>query len=81
MIAAEIADNAEPGDVVITVPAEGSIAVGYYAERHPGFPPIVCVPGCYPQRDLPRTYMSNFGAPVIIGADTAIVDRALAAYK
>src|SRR5690606_26074926 len=62
-IVAEIAKNARPGDVVITAPAEGSIAVDYYASRYPDFPPIVCVPGCYPQRDLPRTYMSNFGAP------------------
>jgi mannosyltransferase len=79
-IVAEIARNAEPGDVVIAVPAEGSIAVDYYASRYSRFPPIVCVPGCYPQRDLPRTYMSNFGAPVIIPADAAIVDRALATH-
>jgi mannosyltransferase len=79
-IVGEIARNARPGDVVITVPAEGSIAVDYYASRYPDFPPIVCVPGCYPQRDLPRTYMSNFGAPVILPADAAIVDRALAAH-
>lgn len=79
-IVAEIARNARPGDVVIAVPAEGSIAVDYYASRHSSFPPIVCVPGCYPQRDLPRTYMSNFGAPVIIPADAAIVDRALATH-
>jgi len=79
-IVAEIARSARPGDVVIAVPAEGSIAVDYYASRYPDFPPIVCVPGCYPQRDLPRTYMSNFGAPVILPADAAIVDRALAAH-
>ena len=79
-ISAEISRNAAPGDVVIAVPAEGSIAVDYYAKRHPNFPPVVCVPGCYPQRDLPRTYMSNFGAPVIVAADTAIVDRALATH-
>ena len=79
-IAAEIARNARPGDVVIAVPAEGSVAVGYYARRHPGFPPVVCVPGCYPQRNLPRTYVSNFGAPMLTGADGAIVDRALATY-
>jgi hypothetical protein len=80
-ISAEIAENAQPGDVVIAVPAEGSIAVDYYARRHPDFPPVICVPGCYPQRGLPRTYMSNFGAPVIIDADTAIVDRALATHR
>lgn len=80
-ISSEIAANAKPGDVVIAVPAEGSIAVDYYAGRHPNFPPVVCVPGCYPQRDLPRTYMSNFGAPVIIPEDTAIVDRALATHS
>ena len=81
MIVAEIAENAQPGDVVITVPAEGSIAVDYYASQYPDFPPIVCVPGCYPQRDLPRTYMSNFGAPAIIPADGAIVERALANHR
>lgn len=79
-IVAEISRNAKPGDVVITVPAEGSVAVDYYAARHPGFPPIVCVPGCYPQRDLPRTYLSNFGAPEILPADAAIVERALATH-
>ena len=81
MIAAEIARSAEPGDVVIAVPAEGSIAVDYYAARHPGFPPVVCVPGCYPQRNLDRTYMSNLGAPKLIEADGAIVDEALKTHK
>ena len=81
LIAAEIASKAQPGDVVITVPAEGSIAVDYYARRHPDFPDIVCVPGCYPQRGLPRTYISNFGAPVIMPEDADIVDRALARYR
>lgn len=81
LIVAEIGRNARPGDVVISVPAEGSIAVDYYAARQPRFPPVVCVPGCYPQRDLPRTYMSNFGAPQIIEADRDIVDRALAGYR
>ena len=80
-ISAEIARNAQPGDVVIAVPAEGSLAVDYYAARHPNFPPVVCVPGCYPQRGLDRTYMSNLGAPAIIEADSAIVDRALATHK
>lgn len=80
-IVAEIAQNAQPGDVVIAVPAEGSIAVDYYARRHPNFPPIVCVPGCYPQRDLPRTYISNFGAPQVIEADGAVVDRTLASHR
>lgn len=76
-IVAEIARNARPGDVVIAVPAEGSIAVGYYAKRQPHFPPVVCIPGCYPQRNLPRPYGSNFGAPKLIAADGEIVDRAL----
>jgi mannosyltransferase len=76
-IVAEIARNARPGDVVIAVPAEGSIAVDYYARRQAHFPPVVCVPGCYPQRNLPRTYMSNFGAPKLIEADGEIVERAL----
>ena len=76
-IVAEIADNAEPGDVVIGVAAEGSIAVDYYARRHENFPPLVCIPGCYPQRGLPRPYGSNFGAPKIIEADVELVDRAL----
>lgn len=80
-IVAEIARNARPGDVVIAVPAEGSIAVDYYASRYPDFPPIVCIPGCYPQRGLPRTYMSNFGAPAIIPADADIVTRALASHR
>jgi hypothetical protein len=80
-IAAEISRHAQPGDVVIAVPAEGSIAIGYYAARHSNFPPIVCVPGCYPQRDLPRAYMSNFGAPAIIPADVDIVARALARHR
>jgi mannosyltransferase len=80
-IVAEIARNARPGDVVITVPAEGSIAVDYYAGRHAGFPPVVCVPGCYPQRSLDRVYISNLGAPVIADMDRAIVDDALARYK
>lgn len=79
-IVQEIARNAEPGDVVIAVPAEGSIAIDYYASRQKSFPPVVCVPGCYPQRNLPRTYMSNFGAPRLIPADEAIVDRALRTY-
>jgi 4-amino-4-deoxy-L-arabinose transferase-like glycosyltransferase len=79
-IVAEIAENARPGDVVIAVPAEGSIAVDYYARRQANFPPIVCVPGCYPQRGLPRTYMSNFGAPRLIEADGETVDRALASH-
>ena len=39
------------------------------------------MPGCYPQRDLPRTYMSNFGAPAIIPADAEIVERALATHR
>ncbi|MDB5524960.1 MAG: hypothetical protein JWM58_2723 [Rhizobium sp.] len=76
-IVTEIAENARPGDVVIAVPAEGSIAVDYYARRQARFPPVVCVPGCYPQRNLPRTYMSNFGAPKLIEADGEIVERAL----
>jgi mannosyltransferase len=80
-IAAEIARNAEPGDVVIGVAAEGSIAVNYYAGREPHFPPLVCIPGCYPQRNLPRPYGSNFGAPKVIEADTAIVDQALKTHS
>jgi mannosyltransferase len=76
-IVVEIARNTRPGDVVITVPAEGSIAVDYYARRQAHFPPVVCVPGCYPQRNLPRPYGSNFGAPKLIAADAAIVERAL----
>jgi hypothetical protein len=80
-IVSEIAGNAEPGDVVIAVPAEGSIAVGYYARRHANFPPVVCVPGCYPQRNLPRTYMSNFGAPKLIEEDGAIVEEALKNHR
>jgi 4-amino-4-deoxy-L-arabinose transferase-like glycosyltransferase len=79
-IVAAIARDARPGDVVIAVPAEGSIAVDYYAGRYPDFPPIVCVPGCYPQRDLDRVYVSNLGAPMIVDADAAIVDSALATY-
>ncbi|MBL0374408.1 hypothetical protein JJB09_20550 [Rhizobium sp. KVB221] len=79
-IVAEIARNARPGDVVIAVPAEGSIAVGYYAARQAHFPPVVCVPGCYPQRNLPRVYGSNFGAPKLIEADGEIVDRALSTH-
>lgn len=80
-ISAEIARNARPGDVVITVPAEGSIAVDYYAARHPAFPPVICVPGCYPQRGLDRTYMSNLGAPRLVEADGAIVEQALKTYR
>jgi uncharacterized membrane protein len=80
-IVERIAREAEPGDVVIAVPAEGSIAVDYYAKRQSFFPPVVCVPGCYPQRNLPRTYMSNLGAPRIVEADGAIVDEALRHYK
>jgi mannosyltransferase len=76
-IVAEIATNARPGDVVIAVPAEGSIAVDYYARRQANFPPIVCVPGCYPRRNLTRPYGSNFGAPKVIAEDGEIVDRAL----
>jgi uncharacterized membrane protein len=79
-IVAEIARNARPNDVVIAVPAEGSIAVDYYASRQPRFPPVVCVPGCYPQRNLPRTYISNLGAPMIVEADREIIDRALKTY-
>lgn len=75
-----IAGNARPGDVVLATPAEGSIAVGYYARRHEQFPPIVCVPGCYPQRGLIRPYGSNLGAPKIIEADREIVDRTLRKY-
>ena len=80
-IVAEIARNARPGDVVITSPAEGNIAVDYYAGRQPKFPPLVCVPGCYPQRNLPRAYGSNFGAPKLIAADGEIVDRALKTHN
>ncbi|CAN7238566.1 glycosyltransferase family 39 protein [Rhizobium sp. LjRoot254] len=76
-IVAEIARNARPGDVVIAAPAEGIIAVDYYARRQPNFPPVVCVPGCYPQRNLPRPYGSNFGAPKLILADGEIVEQAL----
>jgi len=76
-IAAEIARDARPGDVVIAVPAEGSIAVDYYARREAHFPPVVCIPGCYPQRNLPRTYMVNLGAPKLIEADGEIVERVL----
>lgn len=76
-IVAEISRNARQGDVVIAVPAEGSIAVDYYAKRQVDFPPVVCVPGCYPQRNLHRPYGSNFGAPKLIEADGAIVDQAL----
>jgi mannosyltransferase len=79
-IVAEIAKNARPGDVVIAVPAEGSIAVDYYSRRQAHFPPVVCVPGCYPQRNLPRPYGSNFGAPKLIAADSKIVDQALATH-
>jgi mannosyltransferase len=73
----EIARNARPGDVVIAAPAEGSIAIDYYARRQAHFPPIVCVPGCYPQRGLPRAYGSNLGAPKVVEADRQIVDQAL----
>jgi len=79
-IVAEIARNARPGDVVIAVPAEGSIAVDYYARRRANFPPVVCIPGCYPQRNLPRPYGSNFGAPKLIESDGAIVEQALKAH-
>jgi hypothetical protein len=79
-IVAEIARNAQPDDVVIGVAAEGSIAVSYYAGRQPHFPPLVCIPGCYPQRNLPRPYGSNFGAPKVIEADAALVDQALKAH-
>jgi 4-amino-4-deoxy-L-arabinose transferase-like glycosyltransferase len=81
MIAEVIADNAQPGDVVIAAPAEGSVAVDYYARRHANFPPIVYVPGPYPQRGLDRTYMSNLGAPRIAPEDRAIVEAALARYR
>lgn len=80
-IVARVARESRPGDAVIAVPAEGSVAVGYYAKRHAGFPPVICVPGCYPQRNLPRTYMSNLGAPRLIEADGEIVERALKVYK
>jgi hypothetical protein len=76
-IVAEIARNARPGDVVIASAADGSIALGYYVRRQAHFPPVVCVPGCYPQRNLPRVYGSNFGAPKIIEADREIVGQAL----
>jgi len=76
-IVAEIASHARPGDVVVVVPAEGSIAVDYYAGRQANFPSVVCVPGCYPQRNLPRPYGSNFGAPKLIEPDGAIVEQAL----
>jgi hypothetical protein len=79
-LVAEIARDAQPNDVVIAVPAEGSIAVDYYASRQAHFPPVVCVPGCYPQRHLPRIYMSNFGAPQLIEADGKIVEQALATH-
>jgi uncharacterized membrane protein len=72
-----IARDAQPGDVVIATPAEGIIAVDYYAKRQAHFPPVVCIPGCYPQRNLPRVYGSNLGAPKIIPADAALVDDAL----
>ncbi|MBB1248378.1 hypothetical protein [Rhizobium sp. G21] len=81
MIAQVIADNAQPGDVVIAAPAEGSVAVDYYARRHANFPPIVYVPGPYPQRGLDRTYMSNLGAPQIAPEDRAIVEAALARHR
>lgn len=76
-IVAEIADNASSGDVVIASPAEGIIALEYYAKRQSHFPPIVCVPGCYPQRGLSRAYGSNLGAPRLIEADGRIVDEAV----
>ena len=57
-----------------------SIAAAQFRKSGPS-KPIVCVPGCYPQRDLPRTYMSNFGAPAIIPADGAIVEGALATHR
>jgi hypothetical protein len=81
MIAEVIADNAEPGDVVIAAPAEGSVAVDYYARRHANFPPVVYAPGPYPQRGLDRTYMSNLGAPQIAPEDRAIVAEALKSHK
>lgn len=81
MIAEVIADNAEPGDVVIAAPAEGSVAVEYYARRHPNFPPVVYAPGPYPQRGLDRIYMSNLGAPQIAPEDRAIVEKTLADHK
>lgn len=80
-IVGEIARHSQPGDVVIAVPAEGSIAVDYYASRQANFPPVVYVPGRYPQRGLARTYMSNFGAPQIAEADAALVEDALATYR
>lgn len=75
-----IARDAQPGDIVIATPAEGVIAVDYYAKRQAHFPPVVCIPGCYPQRNLPRVYGSNLGAPKIIPADTALVDQALKSH-
>jgi mannosyltransferase len=81
MIAQVIADNAEPGDVVIAAPAEGSVAVEYYARRHAKFPPVVYVPGPYPQRGLDRTYMSNLGAPEIAPEDRTIVEAALKSHR
>ena len=81
LIVREIATHAEPGDVVIATPAEGSIALDYYVRQQPTFPPIVCIPGCYPQRGLKRRYGSNLGAPMIVAADGGTVDRTLSSYK
>jgi 4-amino-4-deoxy-L-arabinose transferase-like glycosyltransferase len=80
-IAQVIADEAQPGDVVIAAPAEGSVAVDYYARRHPDFPPVVYIPGPYPQRGLDRIYMSNLGAPQIAPEDRVIVEAALKRYR
>jgi hypothetical protein len=79
-IVAEISRHAQPHDVVIAVAAEGSIAVDYYARQQANFPPIICVPGCYPQRNLARAYISNLGAPAIVSSDRQIIDQALQVY-
>lgn len=76
-----IGDNAQPGDVVIALPAQGLLAVEYYARRYPNFPDRVYVPGPYPQRHLPRIYVSNLGGPMLIEDDLKLVDAALATHK
>ena len=80
-IVARIADNAEPGDLVIASPNELDPPVHYYAARHRSFPELLTVPASYPALGLPRVYVSNLGAPKIMPADRQLVREAMKTHR
>lgn len=81
-LAATIAANARPGDVVIVLPNELNVPLQYYAGQRRGFPTIQYLPAPFPALDLAdHPYIGNLGAPAIIAADGELVRKALATHQ